>query len=131
MPSLLQSSLLRLALRHPQSLEIREKAWRKEDLPLVKEDQVRDHLSKLDTHRSMGPDRVHPGVLRELADITAKPLSIIFERSWRTGELLEDWRKANVTPICKKDSKEDPGNYRLISLHSWKGDGTAHSGCHL
>jgi len=34
-----------------QSLEVREKAWRKEDLPLVEEDRVRDHLSKLDTHR--------------------------------------------------------------------------------
>jgi len=29
-----------------QSMEAREEAWRKEDLPLVREDQVRDHLSK-------------------------------------------------------------------------------------
>jgi len=30
--------------------EIRDEACRKEDLPLVKEDCVRDHLRKLDTH---------------------------------------------------------------------------------
>jgi len=30
----------------------------------------------------------------------------------------EDWRKANVTPIFKKGKKEDPGNYRLVSLTS-------------
>jgi len=36
-----------------QSLEPREKAWRKDDLPLVEEDRVRDHLSKLDTAKSM------------------------------------------------------------------------------
>jgi len=51
----------------PQSLELREKAWRKEDLPLVEEDQIRDCLSKLDTHKVMGPDGMHPQVLRELA----------------------------------------------------------------
>jgi len=43
-----------------QSLEEREEAWRKEDLPLLKGDQVRDHLSKQDTHKSMGPDGMHP-----------------------------------------------------------------------
>jgi len=66
----------------------------------------------------MGPGGMHPRVLRELADVTAEPLSIIFERSWRTGEVPEDWRKASVTPVFKK---EDPGNYRPVSLTSIPG----------
>jgi len=33
----------------------------------------------------------------------------------------EDWRKANVTPIFKKGKKEDPGNYRSVSLTSIPG----------
>jgi len=72
----------------------------------------------LDAHKSMGPDGMHPLVLRELADVVAEPLSIIFERSWRTGEVPEDWRKASVTPIFKQGKKEDPGNYRPVSLTS-------------
>jgi len=43
-----------------QAMEVREEACRKEDLPLVEEDCVRDHLSNLDAHRSMGPEGMHP-----------------------------------------------------------------------
>ncbi|KFV77161.1 hypothetical protein N308_00735, partial [Struthio camelus australis] len=89
--------------------------------PLVEEDGVRDHLSKLDTHISMGPGGMHPRVWRELADVMARPLSIIFERSWRSGEGPEDWKKANVTPVFQKGKKEEPGNYRLVSLTSIPG----------
>ncbi|PKU46275.1 rna-directed dna polymerase from mobile element jockey-like [Limosa lapponica baueri] len=101
-----------------QALETRGKVWREEDFPSVGEDWVRDHLAKLDIHKSMGSDGMHPRELRELADVITEPLSIIHERSWRIGEVPEDWRKANITPVYKKGKKEDPGNYRPISLTS-------------
>ncbi|KGL72651.1 RNA-directed DNA polymerase from mobile element jockey, partial [Tinamus guttatus] len=89
--------------------------------PWVEEDWVREHLRNLDTHKSMGPDGMQPRVLQELADVIAKLLSIIFERSWRTGEVPEDWRKASVTPVFKKGKKEEAGNYRPVSLTSVPG----------
>ena len=66
----------------------------------------------------MGPDEIHPRVLRELVEVIAKPLSIIYQRSLLTGEVPEDWRLPSVTPIYKKGCKEDPGNYRPVSLTS-------------
>jgi len=39
-----------------QALEVREEAHRENDFPLVEEDCLRDHLSNLNTHKSMGPD---------------------------------------------------------------------------
>ncbi|KAK4827545.1 hypothetical protein QYF61_019169 [Mycteria americana] len=61
---------------------------------------------------------IYPRVLKELAEVLTKPLSINYQQSWLTGEVPVDWRLANVTPIYKKGWKEDPGNYRPVSLTS-------------
>ncbi|PKU40658.1 poly rna polymerase gld2 isoform x1 [Limosa lapponica baueri] len=70
-----------------------------------------------------GPDGMHPQVLSDLVDGIAKTLFIIFERSWITGEVPQDWRKASVAPVFKKGVKEDPGNIRPVSLTSTHGKG--------
>ncbi|KFP38230.1 hypothetical protein N324_00447, partial [Chlamydotis macqueenii] len=77
---------------------------------------VRDHLVNLNIHKSMGPDEIHPRVLRELNDVVAKPLSKKFEKSWQSGEVSGDWKKGNIALIFKKVRKEYPGNYQPVSL---------------
>ncbi|TRZ07038.1 hypothetical protein HGM15179_020067, partial [Zosterops borbonicus] len=48
-------------------------------------------------------------------------LSIIYNQSWLTGEVPEDWKLANVTSVHKRGGKEDPSNYRPVSLTSVPG----------
>ncbi|CAJ0946553.1 unnamed protein product [Ranitomeya imitator] len=59
--------------------------------------------------KSPGQDELHPRVLKEIAEEIFEPLSIIFENSWRTGEVPEDWRRANVVPIFKNGRRWTQG----------------------
>jgi len=86
--------------------------------PVIQEEAVNDLLCHLATYKSMGPDRIHPRVLRALAEELAKPLSIIYQQSWLTENIPDDWRIASVTFIYRKGWKEDPGNYRPVSVTS-------------
>ncbi|KAK4829727.1 hypothetical protein QYF61_006188 [Mycteria americana] len=104
-----------------QPLELEDRDGDQNGAPIIQGETVSDLLHHLDTHKSMGPDEIHRRVLKELADVLTKPLSIIYRQSWLTGEAPVDWRLANVTPIFKKGRKEDPGNYRLVSLTSVPG----------
>ena len=37
---------------------------------------------RLNMHKLRGPDSIHPRILKELANMVSKLLSIIFEKSW-------------------------------------------------
>ena len=77
---------------------------------------VRKLLSSINPHKAVGPDGLHPRVLKELSTQISPALCNVFRASLRTGVVPSDWKSAYVTPIHKKGSKQLAENYRPISL---------------
>lgn len=90
--------------------ETRVKEHWLENFPSLKKDFVREHLGSFNAW-SMGPDGMCPQVLRELVDVTAGPLMVVFEMLQRTGEVPKYWKRVHV-PLVFKTGKEDPGKYQ-------------------
>ncbi|KAJ7412859.1 RNA-directed DNA polymerase from mobile element jockey-like protein [Willisornis vidua] len=74
-----------------------------------------DLLLQLDPYKSMCPNGIHPRIVKQL---TVKPLLMIFELFWESGEAPAYWKLVNIVPVFKKGKKKDLRNYRPVSLTS-------------
>ena len=85
---------------------------------VITTDSVKNALLKLDGSSAMGPDGVHPFLLKSCASQLAYPLTVIFHRSLSEGVVPFAWKSSIVVPIFKKGTRSDPLNYRPVSLTS-------------
>ncbi|UYV78193.1 hypothetical protein LAZ67_16000422 [Cordylochernes scorpioides] len=76
-------------------------------------------LENTDLNKTPGPDGIHGQMISNLGKNGKEKLLDIFNNSWKTGKLPQDWKTATIIPIKKLDkSADDPKNYRPISLTS-------------
>jgi len=85
---------------------------------VVTQQMIRKQIKKLRKEAAPGPDEITPGLLKMLEEEVLLPLEVLFNKSLTTAQVPSEWRTANVTPIFKKGTKGDPGNYRPVSLTS-------------
>ena len=81
-------------------------------------DKVYAALQSLNASSAMGPDKVHPRVLKACASEVAAPLCMIFNKSFVTGSLPKVWLESVVVLFFKSKSRYDPSNYHPVSLTS-------------
>lgn len=82
---------------------------------------VRDVLHKLkalDVGKCAGPDGIPPLFFKLCADELSAPLTILFNKSIRTGMFPNIWKTAHVIPIFKSGDRSCCTNYRPISILS-------------
>ena len=82
----------------------------------VTEDEVFNHLVTLDVKKACGHDNLPARLLRDSAVYISGVLAYIFNLSLECGRVPDEMKIAKVTPIHKKGPKDEPGNYRPISV---------------
>ena len=97
----------------PPTYDITESLFTIEITP----EKVYEKLRNLKPGKSAGHDKWHPYVLKELAEELSEPLSILFTKSLVEGA-HETWLVAIISAIYKKGKRNEPGNYRPVSLTS-------------
>ena len=75
-------------------------------------------LRGLNPFKATGPDEIPSFILKNTADSLSPYLTHLYQYSFDTGTVPDDWKKANIVPIFKKGEKHVPSNYRPVSLTS-------------
>ena len=77
---------------------------------------IRNLLQNLNSKKANGPDNIPIRLIKENESEISEVVCFLFSQSYSSGQLPSDWCKANIVPIFKKGTKQDPSNYRPVSL---------------
>ena len=83
---------------------------------VVTKDGVTKLLKGLNPSKALGPDELHPRVLKELATELGPVFAHPFQQSIDKGEIPKEWSLANICPLFKKGDRSLACNYRPVSL---------------
>ena len=78
--------------------------------------EVATVISKLKRGKASGTDCILPEMLKHGGPSVIDFLTTLFNHIFNTGKFPEEWSKSIIVPIHKKGSKDNPNNYRGISL---------------
>ena len=85
----------------------------------VTESVVLNALLKLNPNKAPGPDCVPSWLLREYADLLARPITSVLNSSFSDQRLPQTWKSADVVPIPREQKVEVISKHlRPISLTS-------------
>ena len=83
---------------------------------VVSKDGVIKLLKGLNPSKALGPDELHPRVLKELATELGPAFAHLFQQSIYTGEISKEWSLAIICPLFKKSDRSLACNYHPVSL---------------
>ena len=73
-------------------------------------------INKLDSKKAHGHDEISIRMLKICGSSVCRPLQIICKSCLDKGKFSQEWKKANVVPIHKKNDNQLVKNYSPISL---------------
>jgi hypothetical protein len=79
-------------------------------------DEIAQVINNLPNNKSPGVDGLVYEMYKHASHILLQPLCILFNTILCSGQYPDSWCEAIISPIHKKGSRNDPSNYRGISL---------------
>ena len=73
-------------------------------------------MKGLNPAKALGPDELHPRVLKELAAELGPVFAHLFQQSLDKSEIPKEWSLANICPLYKKGDRALPSNNCPVSL---------------
>ena len=77
---------------------------------------VERELKQLNRNKSAGLDNLPPGMLKDCAKNISRPLRYIINLSITSSIVPNTWKNAKIAAVYKSGVKNDPGNYRPMSV---------------
>ena len=84
-------------------------------MPITQED-VAKSVQKLRSYCAPGNDGVCMRMFKSTFHLTLPYLTKLYNNIFMTGDFPEEWCESVITPIFKKGDRENPNNFRAISL---------------
>ena len=82
------------------------------------ESDIVSAIKELDPYAAAPDDDIPARVLCSCKEQLAKPLMLMWSKSFHTGIIPPSLKNQFITPIYKKGNQTDPANYRPVSLTS-------------
>ena len=86
------------------------------EIPYITTFEVKNIISKLNTHKSTGLDGIGPNIIKSSGDTIISCVTSIINNSICAGVFPDKLKEARVLPIFKSGRKELCENYRPISI---------------
>ena len=84
----------------------------------VSKKEIMRLMENLDVNKAPGPDGISTWILKECREQLAEKIHNLVKTSLEQGRVPKEWKRANIVPIYKGGRREDPLNYRPVSLTS-------------
>ena len=76
----------------------------------ITENEVKIEIGQLNVNKSGGYDEMSPTVIKAISNIVVKPLTYIYNQTFLTWVIPNEFKMAIVTPAFKSNDKESFSN---------------------